>query len=148
MTPGEFQYRGQAYHSHRGIVEASVFLVRLVRPVIWRAMDAMKKEGIDPQSDLEVIFTGHSLGGATASIAALELQVCRQSVKCKIVARSRELPAKRVRHHDERLQGAKVVLHCTLTLVGFTRTSIPLAGGQQGGRVKGTHVLWGRTGPE
>ena len=79
MTPGEFQYRGQAYHSHRGIVEASVFLVRLVRPVIWRAMDAMKKEGIDPQSDLEVIFTGHSLGGATASIAALELQVCRQA---------------------------------------------------------------------
>ena len=75
MTPGVYKYQGIEHQCHRGIVEAAHFLVRMVRPIVWKAIDDMKAEGIDPGQELEIIFTGHSLGGGTASIAALELQV-------------------------------------------------------------------------
>lgn len=74
MCPGSFTHQGQEHQCHKGIVEAAAFLERMVRPVIWRELDALKAEGVDPGHAVEVIFTGHSLGGATAAIAALELQ--------------------------------------------------------------------------
>ena len=75
MTPGVYKYQGVEHQCHRGIVEAAALLERMIRPVVWRAIDEIKAEGIDPGQELEVIFTGHSLGGGTASIAALDLQV-------------------------------------------------------------------------
>ena len=74
MTPGSFTHQGQEHQCHKGIVEAATFLERMVRPVIWRELDALRAEGVDPGNEVEVVFTGHSLGGATAAIAALELQ--------------------------------------------------------------------------
>ena len=75
MAPGTWGYQGGEHFCHQGIVESADFLVRMVRPVIWRAIDKMKREeGIDPGNQVEVVFTGHSLGGAIAAVAALELQ--------------------------------------------------------------------------
>jgi len=75
MAPGTWGYQGGEYQCHKGIVESAAFLVRMVRPVIWREIEKMKKEeGVDVGSEIEVVFTGHSLGGATAAVAALELQ--------------------------------------------------------------------------
>jgi putative lipase involved disintegration of autophagic bodies len=62
-------------------VQAATFLVRIVRPEIWRALEQYRAEGVDVDSEVEVLITGHSLGGAAASIAALELQVCRAAVR-------------------------------------------------------------------
>lgn len=74
MTPGSFTHQGKEHQCHKGIVEAAAFLERMVRPVIWRELDALRANGVDPGNEVEVVFTGHSLGGATAAIAALELQ--------------------------------------------------------------------------
>ncbi len=75
MTPSTWQHQGCDYSCHPGIVESAAFLVRMARPALWRAIDELKQqEGVDPGDQLEVVFTGHSLGGATAAVAALELQ--------------------------------------------------------------------------
>lgn len=63
MTPSTWQHQGCDYSCHTGIVESAVFLGHIVRPVLWRALDELKQEGVDPGDQLEVIFTGHSLGG-------------------------------------------------------------------------------------
>ncbi len=74
MCPGSFTHQGQEHQCHQGIVEAAAFLERMVRPIIWRELDAIRAEGHDPGHEVEVVFTGHSLGGGAAAVAALELQ--------------------------------------------------------------------------